>query len=88
VRSGKATEESDSGVLSATSDDGVELAVARAVDGSRQHRRAVADVQSTIEDPLARRVLSGEVLEGDTVTFDGDATGDGLKVVTEQPVPA
>jgi ATP-dependent Clp protease ATP-binding subunit ClpB len=55
------------------------------VYGARPLRRLI---QSTIEDQLARRVLSGEVLEGDTVIFDGDATGDGLKVVTEEPVPA
>jgi ATP-dependent Clp protease ATP-binding subunit ClpB len=55
------------------------------VYGARPLRRLI---QSTIEDQLARRVLSGEVLEGDTVTFDGDATGDGLMVVTGEPVHA
>ena len=53
------------------------------VYGARPLRRLI---QSTIEDQLARRVLSGEVSEGDTVTFDGDATGDGLVVVSGEPV--
>jgi ATP-dependent Clp protease ATP-binding subunit ClpB len=52
------------------------------VYGARPLRRLI---QSTIEDQLARRVLSGEVLEGDTVVFDGDATGDGLVVVAGEP---
>ena len=37
------------------------------VYGARPLRRLI---QTTIEDQLARQVLSGEVLEGDTVTFD------------------
>jgi len=48
------------------------------VYGARPLRRLI---QNTIEDQLARRVLSGEVLEGDTVTFDLDTDGDGLKIV-------
>ncbi len=55
------------------------------VYGARPLRRLV---QSTIEDQLARRVLAGEVLEGDTITFDADPTGDGLAVVTRQTVDA
>jgi ATP-dependent Clp protease ATP-binding subunit ClpB len=55
------------------------------VYGARPLRRLV---QSTIEDQLARRVLSGEVLEGDTVTFDFDPLGDGLIVATREPVDA
>jgi ATP-dependent Clp protease ATP-binding subunit ClpB len=55
------------------------------VYGARPLRRLI---QSTIEDQLARRVLSGEVLEGDTVTFDSDPNGDGLVVVTQQTVDA
>jgi len=55
------------------------------VYGARPLRRLI---QSTIEDELARRVLAGEVLEGDTVTFDGDPAGDGLMVVTGEPVHA
>jgi len=50
--------------------------------GARPLRRLI---QSTIEDQLARRVLGGEVLEGDTVTFDLDPEGDALRVVTEEP---
>jgi len=55
------------------------------VYGARPLRRLI---QSTIEDQLARRVLSGEVIEGDTVTFDVDPTGDGLAVVSRQTVDA
>ena len=55
------------------------------VYGARPLRRLI---QSTVEDQLARRVLSGEVLEGDTVTFDVDPDGDGLAVVTRQTVDA
>ncbi|HEY0237703.1 MAG TPA: AAA family ATPase, partial [Friedmanniella sp.] len=51
--------------------------------GARPLRRLI---QSTIEDQLARRVLSGAVLEGDTVTFDLDPEGDALHVVSEVPV--
>ncbi len=53
------------------------------VFGARPLRRLI---QTTIEDQLARRVLSGEVLEGDTVTFDVDPGSDGLRLV--QPEPA
>ena len=38
-------------------------------------------MQHALEDQLARRVLAGEVLEGDTVTFDLDTDGDGLKII-------
>ena len=48
------------------------------VYGARPLRRLV---QSTVEDALARRVLAGEVHEGDTVRFDVDEAGDGLRVV-------
>ncbi|SER04104.1 ATP-dependent chaperone ClpB [Microlunatus flavus] len=51
--------------------------------GARPLRRLV---QTTIEDQLARLVLSGQVLEGDTVTFDLDPEGDALRVVSEAPV--
>ena len=53
------------------------------VYGARPLRRLI---QTTIEDQLARQVLSGEVLEGDTVTFDADPGADGLRIV--QPEPA
>ena len=52
------------------------------VYGARPLRRLI---QTTIEDQLARRVLSGEVLDGDTITFDVDAASDGLAVVTPEP---
>jgi ATP-dependent Clp protease ATP-binding subunit ClpB len=47
------------------------------VFGARPLRRLI---QTSIEDRLAQEVLSGRVLEGDTVTFDVDETSDGLKI--------
>ena len=47
------------------------------VFGARPLRRLI---QTTIEDQLARKVLAGEVLEGDTVTFDSDEGRDGLVI--------
>ncbi len=47
------------------------------VYGARPLRRLV---QTTIEDELARRVLAGDVLDGDTVTFDVDPESAGLVV--------
>ncbi|MCB0911858.1 MAG: hypothetical protein KDB60_09630, partial [Propionibacteriaceae bacterium] len=38
-------------------------------------------VQTTVEDTLARRVISGEVSDGDTVHFDVGPDGSGLQVV-------
>jgi ATP-dependent Clp protease ATP-binding subunit ClpB len=52
------------------------------VYGARPLRRLV---QTSIEDQLARKVLSGEVHEGDTVVFDVDETSDGLVIVEPQP---
>jgi ATP-dependent Clp protease ATP-binding subunit ClpB len=51
------------------------------VFGARPLRRLI---QTTIEDQLARRVLSGEVREGATVIFDADEGTDGL--VIREPV--
>ena len=48
------------------------------VFGARPLRRLI---QTTIEDRLAQEVLSGRVLEGDTVTFDVDESSDGLRIV-------
>ncbi|MGD7707530.1 ATP-dependent chaperone ClpB [Microlunatus sp. Y2014] len=48
------------------------------VYGARPLRRLV---QNTIEDLLARRVLAGEVTEGDVITFDLGDDGDGLRIV-------
>jgi ATP-dependent Clp protease ATP-binding subunit ClpB len=53
------------------------------VYGARPLRRLI---QTTIEDQLARRVLAGQVLEGDTIAFDVDAGSDGLTVVQPEPV--
>jgi len=48
------------------------------VFGARPLRRLI---QTAVEDPLARMVLAGEVLEGDVVRFDVDPAGDGLTVI-------
>jgi ATP-dependent Clp protease ATP-binding subunit ClpB len=48
------------------------------VFGARPLRRLI---QTTIEDRLAQEVLSGRVLEGDTVVFDVDDSSDGLRIV-------
>ena len=53
------------------------------VYGARPLRRLI---QTTIEDQLARAVLSGQVLEGDTITFDLDPSRDGLTIVAPEPV--
>lgn len=45
------------------------------VYGARPLRRLI---QTTIEDQLARKVLSGQVQDGDMVTFDVAADSDGL----------
>ncbi len=47
------------------------------VYGARPLKRLV---QTTIEDALAKRVLSGEVDDGDVVTFDVDSGGAGLTI--------
>ena len=47
------------------------------VYGARPLKRLV---QTTIEDALARRVLAGEIVEGDSVTFDLAESGDGLRL--------
>ena len=54
------------------------------VYGARPLRRLI---QTVIEDQLARQVLSGQVLEGDSVTFDVDPASDGLVVVQPEAVP-
>lgn len=46
--------------------------------GARPLRRLM---QTTIDDQLARKVLSGEVQEGDTATFDINEAGDGLVIL-------
>ena len=48
------------------------------VYGARPLKRLV---QTTIEDALARRVLSGEVSDGDTVRFDVADDGTGLTIL-------
>ncbi len=48
------------------------------VYGARPLKRLV---QSTLEDLLARRVLAGEITDGDEVTFDVNADGTGLVLV-------
>ena len=46
--------------------------------GARPLRRLM---QTTIDDQLARKVLSGQVQEGDTATFDINEAGDGLVIL-------
>src|SRR4051794_8468809 len=53
------------------------------VYGARPLRRLI---QTTIEDELARQVLSGQVSDGDTVAFDVDESRDGLVAVTPEPL--
>ncbi|QIK72691.1 ATP-dependent chaperone ClpB [Propioniciclava coleopterorum] len=47
------------------------------VYGARPLKRLI---QTTVEDGLARAMLSGALHEGQTVTFDVDADGDGLTI--------
>ena len=53
------------------------------VYGARPLKRLV---QTTIEDALARRVLSAQLVDGDTISFDVNAEGSGLEVVAAAPV--
>jgi ATP-dependent Clp protease ATP-binding subunit ClpB len=53
------------------------------VYGARPLRRLI---QTTIEDQLARQVLSGEIAEGAVVTFDVDPSSDGLVIVQPEVV--
>jgi len=53
--------------------------------GARPLRRLV---QTAIGDPLARLLLSGEVLDGSTVTVDVDPSKDGLVLTSAATVPA
>ena len=55
------------------------------VYGARPLRRLM---QTTIEDELARQVLSGQVSDGDTVAFDVDEGKDGLVAVAPEPAGA
>ena len=55
------------------------------VFGARPLRRLI---QTTIEDQLARKVLTGEVHEGETVTLDADESSDGLIILESQPAVA
>jgi ATP-dependent Clp protease ATP-binding subunit ClpB len=52
------------------------------VYGARPLRRLI---QTTVEDQLARKVLSGEIAEGDTVRFDVSDSEDGLQIVSQEP---
>lgn len=55
------------------------------VYGARPLKRLV---QTTIEDALARKVLSGEIADGDTVGFDLNPEGTGLVIVEDAAVGA
>lgn len=54
------------------------------VYGARPLRRLI---QTTVEDKLARRMLSGQTVEGDAVTFDVSSDSDGLEIVSADPAP-
>ena len=54
------------------------------VYGARPLRRLI---QTTIEDQLARRVLSGAIHEGMSVTFDADVNADGLQIREPEATP-
>jgi len=49
------------------------------VYGARPLRRLL---QTTVEDQLARRLLAGDISDGQTVVFDVTADGDGLEIVS------
>jgi ATP-dependent Clp protease ATP-binding subunit ClpB len=53
------------------------------VFGARPLRRLI---QSAIGDQLARKLLAGEILDGDEVTVDVDNASDALTVTTGRPV--
>ena len=55
------------------------------VYGARPLRRLI---QTTVEDQLARKVLSGEIAEGSTVRFDVSDSDDGLEIVSQEPAAA
>ena len=55
------------------------------VYGARPLKRLV---QTTIEDALARKVLSGEITDGDTIAFDVNAEGNGLAITEDASVGA
>ena len=55
------------------------------VYGARPLRRLV---QTTIEDELARQVLSGRISDGDVVRFDVDEGKDGLVALASEPATA
>ncbi len=52
------------------------------VYGARPLRRLI---QTTVEDQLARGVLSGTIAEGSTVRFDVSDSEDGLQIVSGEP---
>ena len=45
--------------------------------GARPLRRLI---QTTLEDQLARKLLAGEIFDGDSVTFEATAGGDGIAI--------
>jgi len=55
------------------------------VYGARPLRRLI---QSAIGDRLAKALLSGEILDGDTVTVDRDESDDALSVTAARKTPA
>ena len=58
---------------------------ARHVFGARPLKR---NIQKLVQDPLALRILSGEVPNGSTVTLDADASGAGVAFAISKPPAA
>jgi ATP-dependent Clp protease ATP-binding subunit ClpB len=50
--------------------------------GARPLKRAI---QREIETPLAKKIVAGEIREGQTIWIDADPNGDGLSFRAETP---
>ncbi len=61
-------------------DAGKEWLAATGFDPVYRARPLKRLIQTTIEDSLARRMLAGELLDGQAVTFDVNADGTGLVI--------
>ena len=55
------------------------------VYGARPLKR---NIQKLVQDPLALRILSGEVPAGVTVSLDADASGSGVAFTISTPLAA
>ncbi len=52
------------------------------VYGARPLKRLI---QTSVEDALARRLLAGDLHDGDTITFDAAGDGSGLQITAQEP---